>query len=226
MEIVREKKIFKLIGKIDENSNFGELANCKEEVIFIDMAGVIKVNSVGLSKFLIILEDWLETEQKFVYQNIPEVFAHQMDMIGGLVSPFARIENFLINLKCDNCGHSFQKSFTLEDLIQANGLQITKFYMLVLIRRQGETRLTELAKALGVSKPSATTQVKALLEEGLIRIKQNKDDARSRRILLTAKGEKFLDANLVDYYNCQNELFKNLTKKEKKTLVELLGKLF
>ena len=41
-------------------------------------------------------------------------------MIGGLVSPYARIDSFLIYLKCENCGHSFRKLYKFDELALAN----------------------------------------------------------------------------------------------------------
>ncbi|MCU1605336.1 MAG: Transcriptional regulator, MarR family [Modestobacter sp.] len=73
------------------------------------------------------------------------------------------------------------------------GLSLTAAATLSTLRRQGPTRLTELAVAEGVSQPSMTTLVARLSEQGLVDRHGDPTDRRAVLIGLTPAGADLLD---------------------------------
>ncbi|MDI3240763.1 MarR family winged helix-turn-helix transcriptional regulator [Arthrobacter sp. AL08] len=62
--------------------------------------------------------------------------------------------------------------------------------LLIVIRRQGSMRLTELASSLGVGKPSVSRQVAFLERLGLVSKEADPLDGRAQMIRLTPVGEE------------------------------------
>ncbi len=97
--------------------------------------------------------------------------------------------------------------------------------LLCVLKKTGNRRPGELAEELGIS-PSAVSQyVNTLLKEKLVTVKVEEGDRRIRWVMLTQKGERFLN-------NCQENsrqvfemLFANLTKEETETLLKIFRKL-
>lgn len=74
----------------------------------------------------------------------------------------------------------------------ARGLSPTQGQILALLdsRTGVGARLTEVAAGLGVSTPTASDAVKALVEKGLVRKEPAKDDARAIALVLTPQGKR------------------------------------
>ena len=68
------------------------------------------------------------------------------------------------------------------------GLTVIQYFYLQEIYREKKTTLTDLSKALEVSKPTANAVVKKLLDDGIIRRIQSEDDQRVYYLSLTKKG--------------------------------------
>lgn len=60
--------------------------------------------------------------------------------------------------------------------------------LLPYLQRPGGARITELAQALGVTKQAVQPLVAELVEQGVARMTPDPDDARARRVTLTAHG--------------------------------------
>lgn len=97
--------------------------------------------------------------------------------------------------------------------------------LLSVLKNAGKKYPGELAKELGIS-PSAVSQyVNGLLKEKLVTIEVSRDDRRLRQVMLTRKGENFIN-------NCREKSrraielqFANLTKEEIETLLKIFRKL-
>lgn len=66
--------------------------------------------------------------------------------------------------------------------------------VLTLLQREGSLRATDIATSIGVGKPSVSRQLAALERLGLVSRRLDPSDARSQRVLLTARGQQQLAA--------------------------------
>lgn len=85
-------------------------------------------------------------------------------------------------------------------------------------------RLTDLANALEVSKPSATNMVTKLESKGLLVRMPCSIDARAKRISLTERAKQYLALELAVYALIAEEVGKNLSQDERIQLDNLLTK--
>jgi DNA-binding MarR family transcriptional regulator len=83
-------------------------------------------------------------------------------------------------------------------------------------------RLTDLARELEVSKPSATNMVKRLEKKGLVERLACPEDARAKRVVLTEKARIPLASELEIYSVVADKLKLNLTDSEFTELNQLL----
>jgi len=72
------------------------------------------------------------------------------------------------------------------------GLDLTPTQLAIvrLLRDRGPSRVTSLARQLGVTQPTVSDALSALAAKGLVKRAQDPDDGRARRALLTRDGEK------------------------------------
>jgi DNA-binding MarR family transcriptional regulator len=87
-------------------------------------------------------------------------------------------------------------------------------------------RLTDLALEMNVSKPSASNMVKRLERKELVEVVNCSDDARVKRVRLTAKAEQSLLSEIEIYKTIATKLCCKLNSNEKKQLDSLLTKAF
>jgi DNA-binding MarR family transcriptional regulator len=78
------------------------------------------------------------------------------------------------------------------------GLSLTALGTLASLRRQGPTRLTDLAAGEGVAQPSMTTLVARLAAQGLVARQGDPTDRRAVLISLTDEGGQLLDRRRAD----------------------------
>jgi DNA-binding MarR family transcriptional regulator len=83
----------------------------------------------------------------------------------------------------------------------------------------------ELADAAGVTRATMTGLIDTLERDGLVKREPDPDDRRMMSVLLTAKGDRFLNDFLPGYFKAIAGLMTPLSETERKTLVRLLGKL-
>lgn len=82
----------------------------------------------------------------------------------------------------------------------------------------------ELADAAGVTRATMTGLIDTLERDGLVKREPDPDDRRMMSVLLTPKGEKFLNDFLPGHFKLIAELMAPLSETERKTLVKLLVK--
>ena len=83
----------------------------------------------------------------------------------------------------------------------------------------------ELAEAAGVTRATMTGLIDTLERDGYVKREPDPDDRRMMSVLLTAKGERFLNDFLPGHFKLISGLMAPLTESERKTLVRLLGKI-
>ncbi|PWR70497.1 MarR family winged helix-turn-helix transcriptional regulator [Methanospirillum stamsii] len=107
--------------------------------------------------------------------------------------------------------------------MKATGLPditIHQFFYLQEIRRQKVTTLTELAKALSISKPSATAVVSRLIKDGFISRTQSEKDQRKYHLSLTEKGHLIFHHKELAYKKFILQVQRCTSEKQQKLLAE------
>jgi DNA-binding MarR family transcriptional regulator len=74
-------------------------------------------------------------------------------------------------------------------MLAPTGLRSTQRAILVYVARYGSPTMSELATALVLDRSALNHNLKPLERDGLLRIVADQDDRRSRRILLSKRGE-------------------------------------
>ncbi len=78
---------------------------------------------------------------------------------------------------------------------------------------EGLTQI-ELSRLLIMHRSNVTGLVDRLEERGLLQRKENPDDRRVYRVVLTAKGRKLIDQILPDYYAAAEEIWGKVSAKK------------
>lgn len=97
-------------------------------------------------------------------------------------------------------------------------------YLKVIQSSPQAIRLTDLALALEVSKPSASNMIKKLERRGLVKRVQCEEDARSRLFELTDQAELHLASEARVYQILAQQVAQHLSPEEALMLDMLLGK--
>lgn len=79
-----------------------------------------------------------------------------------------------------------------DDALAASGLKTTQRAILAQLRRAGPLSISLLAEALVMDRGGLAHTLKPLQREGLLRLEQDPDDGRSRRVRLTEAGQRKL----------------------------------
>jgi DNA-binding MarR family transcriptional regulator len=91
------------------------------------------------------------------------------------------------------------------------------------------SRLTDLAEEGEMSKQSMAYLVGHLTGHGYLRAEEHPDDGRARKVLLTAKGRRFMDAALAGSARLEREAAEKMGEgrvREMRTLLTELGSVF
>ncbi|EGR1465016.1 MarR family transcriptional regulator [Vibrio cholerae] len=97
-------------------------------------------------------------------------------------------------------------------------------YLKVIQSAPQAIRLTDLAQALEVSKPSTSNMLKRLERRGLVKRVQCQSDARSQLFELTEQAELHLASEAKVYQILAEQVAQNLSSEEAMMLDLLLGK--
>ena len=107
------------------------------------------------------------------------------------------------------------------------GIKPRSIGALLLMDKEGEMTVTEMARVLGFSHPTIIALVKELEDQKYLSSKASKEDKRKRIVILTAKG-KSLISKLEKTMNSYNSTFKRLLGSDNallKAIDDLEGKL-
>jgi DNA-binding MarR family transcriptional regulator len=103
-------------------------------------------------------------------------------------------------------------------------LSLRQISCLDLIQRLAKPTPSDLARELGITKPSVSALVARLLTAGLIRKERSHRDARSFHLHLTERGVALMDAHQRSHAAIAQHLLAGLDEREQEQLVALLTK--
>jgi DNA-binding MarR family transcriptional regulator len=115
-----------------------------------------------------------------------------------------------------------------DELKEELGLPITWYDTLLHLSEGagGRRRMTELARAVVISKSGLTTIVDRLEEAALVRREVPRDDRRAIEVVMTDAGrERFAQARQVHRRGIERHFSARVSDAEAQTLVEVLGRL-
>ncbi|WUI29240.1 MarR family winged helix-turn-helix transcriptional regulator [Mycobacterium sp. NBC_00419] len=113
----------------------------------------------------------------------------------------------------------------LDERLGDHGVSTPRSKLLFEVNRCGPVRLTDLARAVGVTQGTASTLTDALVREGLVERCADDSDRRVTLLQTTAAGRRQADAWAVAYTAAADELLGVLSTKEQVLLTELLNRL-
>lgn len=116
------------------------------------------------------------------------------------------------------------ESCRVEEMV--NDVSFTLSLYLKELAELDKPTLSELAKHMKRSKPSAKVALDKLEKKGYIRRVRADRDRRSSHIHLTEKGRKFNDAQKITEYKLYEKVSDTLTDKEIKMLIAINKKIF
>ena len=98
-------------------------------------------------------------------------------------------------------------------------LSMRQVYYLETIARLEQPSFSELAEALGISRPSVTVLVGKLIRKGFLQKAQDGEDRRSFHIILTEKGHQFTGV----HKNMHRQIVETMVARLNETEVEQLA---
>jgi len=114
---------------------------------------------------------------------------------------------------------------TAERHLAAHGISYGRFMILALLSRTpGGVPVCKLAEMAGVTTPTVSAVLSAMVRDGQVRREEDPVDRRVVRINLEPAGQKILDNVLPLLLMFQVEVMGGLDREELKTLVALLSK--
>ena len=99
------KTVFRIIGAIDEESNFQNIKLPNTSELIIDLHDVTMMNSCGT-------RNWVKWVRQFppnlytVFINCPRTFIDQANMIDGFFPKKSIVSSFFVPYFCENCKNS------------------------------------------------------------------------------------------------------------------------
>ena len=109
--------------------------------------------------------------------------------------------------------------------IQGTGLCASDFAILETLLHKGPLPVNTIGRKVLLTTGSITTAVDRLAERGLVSRKDDPDDRRVRRVVLTAKGRRLIEPAFEAHAADLDEVVAVLTPRERATLIALLRKL-
>jgi DNA-binding MarR family transcriptional regulator len=104
-------------------------------------------------------------------------------------------------------------------------LSLRQVSCLDLIQRDAEPTPADLARSLGITRPSVSALIARLLAAGLIRKERSQQDARSFHVHLTEKGAALMQAHQRVHEAIARRLLVGLDAGEQQQLADLLEKI-
>lgn len=84
---------------------------------------------------------------------------------------------------------------------------------------------SEIADRLGVTLPAITHKMNSLVEEGYLTRRESTKDQRVNYVLLTEKGEEYINSISGQYYENMQKLIKHLGERDTAVLFRILTKI-
>jgi DNA-binding MarR family transcriptional regulator len=100
-----------------------------------------------------------------------------------------------------------------------NGLSMSQLGALFHIHSEGSSGVTDLGDHLGVTSAASSQMLERLVQQGLILRKEDPNDRRVKRIILTEKGRKTIQAGIRARQGWLNDLADTLSDQEKESIL-------
>ena len=113
------------------------------------------------------------------------------------------------------------------DILQSEyHLSEGKFCVLVVLHQHTEgIAPSVLAEKVGVTRATISSMLQRMERDGLVAVKADKADARSKKVKLTRAGNDFMQEILPPHYLRVSRLMEKLSEEEQKEVIRLLHKL-
>lgn len=111
-----------------------------------------------------------------------------------------------------------------DEALASTGLNITQFALLRAVARLEAPSLTALAEEMALDRSTLGRNVQVLQRLGLLDVGEG-DDLRARRISLTARAQRLVEATLPRWDQAQRTVEQRLGKRGVATLFSLLERL-
>jgi len=105
------------------------------------------------------------------------------------------------------------------------GLTSGQFSLLMSLNRPDPPRLGDVASLLAMDRTTLTANLKPLERRGLVKVRPDREDRRSRRLMLTADGRSLLAAAVPVWTRAHAETERLLTRSSADTLRAALQEL-
>jgi DNA-binding MarR family transcriptional regulator len=109
-----------------------------------------------------------------------------------------------------------------DERLGEHGVSTPRSRLVAEVARSQPVRITELARAVGISQGTASTLVDALVRDGLLERQASADDRRSVLLRVTEQGAALAQDWTTGYELAAEELFRPLTSQQMSTLVDIL----
>lgn len=114
------------------------------------------------------------------------------------------VDRSCFGLNIHRAGRAVAKKF--DDAFRSAGVNHWQFALLMTVNVPGGLSVSELARSLVVDRTTITANVKPLERLGLISIRVDEDDARSRRIEITSQGLSVLEKTYPVWQQINSEI--------------------
>jgi MarR family transcriptional regulator, lower aerobic nicotinate degradation pathway regulator len=104
------------------------------------------------------------------------------------------------------------------------GIYPRQYGLMLVLATEGPVSQGELAEWVRTDRTTMVALVDGLEELGYVRRERNPADRRAYRLQLTAEGKRALTRGRALMRRAENQLLRALTERERRQLVELLGK--
>lgn len=110
-----------------------------------------------------------------------------------------------------------------DQALRPHGLRATQFSLLAALHLAGPRSIGELAELLSADRTTLTRNLAVVEQHGWVKLRVDRDDARSRLAVITAKGSRALKAALPTWRAVQQRLLEQLGPQAAASLHALAG---
>ena len=100
-----------LSGEIDEHCDFTSFSNASGQILYVDLAGVTRLNSSGL-------RNWIQTISKnkiqLVLRECSPTVVEQYGLVPQFIGAEGRVESFFARYPCESCPEEGLKRFQVD----------------------------------------------------------------------------------------------------------------
>lgn len=105
-----------------------------------------------------------------------------------------------------------------------SGMRVTQYSLLSTVRRAGPVSMSRLAESMDMDRTTLTRNLRALLAAGWLRMQDDPDDARVRRVALTSRGESHLAEARSYWRRAQDEVASTIDPADLRQLHQLIDR--